>query len=96
MPTSIILVNFTDQGLRNIKGSPRRLEEFRSMAEKLGVTVKSAYYVFGAYDMVITVDGMDEALVTGLLKLRSLGNVKTQTLRAFLPEQMEHIVQTLA
>jgi uncharacterized protein with GYD domain len=46
--------------------------------------------------MVITVDGMDEAAVTALLKVGSLGNVKTQTLRAFAPEQMEQMVSTLA
>ena len=96
MPTSIILVNFTDQGIRNIKDSPSRLEAFRAMAGKLGVSVKSAYYVVGPYDMVITVDGMDEAVVTALLKVGSLGHVKTQTLRAFAPEQMEQMVSTLA
>ena len=92
MATFIGLVNFTDQGIRNVKDSPDRYEAFRAMAEKLGVAVKGFYYTLGHYDLVVVLEGTDEAVTTALLKVGSLGNVRTQTLRAFSVEAMKNIV----
>lgn len=92
MATFISLVNFTDQGIRNIKESPARFEAFKAMAEKLGVTVKSAYYTVGNYDLVLVTEGTDEAATTALLKVGSLGNVRTQTLRGFSVDEMKKII----
>ena len=92
MATFIGLVNFTDQGIRNIKDSPDRYEAFRAMAEKVGVTVKGVYYTIGHYDMVLIMEGSDEAALTALLKVGSLGNVRTETLRGFSLEEIRKIV----
>jgi len=96
MAMFITLVNFTDQGIRNVKESPDRFEAFKAMAEKLGVTVKSALYTVGQYDMMLLVEGSDEAATAVLLKVGSLGNVRTQTLRAFSVEEMRKIVDKMA
>ncbi len=95
MATFISLVNFTDQGIRNVKDSPERLNAFRALAEKLGVSVKGAYYTVGHYDMVIIVEGSDEAATTALLAAGSLGNVRSQTLRAFTQDQMKQIISKM-
>lgn len=92
MATFITLLNFTDQGIRNVKDSPERYEAFKAMAEKLGVTVKSIYYTVGQYDLVLVVEGGDEAATAMLLKAGSLGNVRTQTLRAFSLEEMRTVI----
>jgi len=92
MATFISLVNFTDQGVRNIKDSPNRYEAFRTMAEKLGVVVKGFYYTVGRYDLVVVMEGTDEAVTTALLKVGSLGNVRTETLRGFSLEEMKKII----
>jgi len=92
MATFISLLNFTDQGIRNVKDSPDRYEAFRGMAEKLGVTVKSIYYTVGPYDVVVVMEGTDEAVTTALLQVGSLGNVRTQTLRGFSVEEMKKII----
>ena len=92
MATYVVLANFTDQGIRNVMDSPDRLGAFRAMAEKLGVTMKSVHYTVGAYDIVTVVEGSDEAVTSALLKLGSLGNIRTQTMRAFSPEEMKAIV----
>jgi len=63
MATFIILANFTDQGIRNVKDSPARLEAFKQMAEKQGVAVRGAYYTVGAYDLVIIAEGNDVRIV---------------------------------
>lgn len=95
MATYVTLVNFTDQGIRNVKDTPERLGAFRAMAEKLGVTLKSVHYTVGAYDVVTVLEGSDEAVSTVLLKLGSLGNVRTQTMRAFSPEEIKAIISKM-
>ena len=95
MATYVILASFTDQGIRNVKESPDRLAAFKTMAEKMGVTMKSALYTVGTYDMVNVVEGSDEAVTSVLLKLGSLGNIRKQTLRAFSPEEMKAITAKL-
>jgi uncharacterized protein with GYD domain len=92
MATYVTLVNFTDQGIRNIKDSPERLAAFRSLAEKAGVTIRSVHYTVGAYDIVTVTEGSDEAVTSVLLKLGSLGNVRTQTMRAFSAEEIKAII----
>jgi uncharacterized protein with GYD domain len=92
MATFISLLNFTDQGIRNIKDSPDRYEAFRAMAEKLGVIVKDMYYTVGHYDVVVVMEGSDEAVTTALLKVGSLGNVRTETLRGFSLDDMKKII----
>ena len=92
MATFISLLNFTDQGIRNVKESPDRYEAFRAMAEKLGVKVKGFYYTIGHYDMVLIVEGSDEAAMTAMLKVGSLGNVRTATLRGFSAEEMKKMI----
>jgi uncharacterized protein with GYD domain len=92
MATFISLLNFTDQGIRNVKDSPDRFEAFRAMAENLGVTVKTTYWTVGTYDGVVIVEGPDEVVTSALLKLGSLGNVRSQTLRAFSADEMKRII----
>lgn len=92
MATFVTLVNFTDQGVRNIKESPERFEAFRAAGEKLGIKVTAALYTVGQYDMVITVEGEEEVATALLLKVGSLGNVRTQTLRGFSVDEMRKII----
>jgi len=95
MATYVVLGNFTDQGIRNVKDSPERLAAFKAAAEKLGVSIRHAWYTVGAHDMTVVVEGPDEAIIAGLLKLGSLGNVRTQTMRAFTPEEIRTLVNRM-
>ena len=92
MSTFISLVSFTDQGIRNVKESPKRAEAVKAMAKKLGVTVKEVYWTLGHYDLVVVMEGDDEAVTSTLLKIGSLGNVRSETLRAFSAAEMGRIV----
>lgn len=92
MATFITLLNFTDQGIKSVKDSPDRYEAFKTTAEKLGVTITGVYYTVGQYDLVMIVEGNDEAATAALLKAGSLGNVRTQTLRAFSVDEMRKII----
>ena len=93
MATYVTLANFTDQGIRNVKDSPDRLDAFRAAAEKAGVTLKSVHYTVGSYDIIVVMEGADEAVTSALLKLGSLGNIRTQTMRAFSPEELKGIIR---
>ncbi len=95
MTTFISLMNFTDQGIRNVKDSLVRYEAFRVMAEKMGVEVKSVYYTVGHYDIVLITEGSEEAVTSALLTMGSLGNVRTQTLRGFSTDEMKEIINNL-
>ena len=92
MATFISLLNFTDQGIRNIKDSPDRYGAFRAMAEKLNVTIKGFYYTVGHHDMVVILEGSDEAVTTALLKTGSLGNVRSETLRGFSVDEAKRMI----
>lgn len=92
MATYISLVNWTEHGIRNVKESPARADAFKALAAKMGITVKSIYYTVGTYDLVTTIEGSDEAITTLLLKMGSLGNVKTQTMRAYTQDEMTRMI----
>lgn len=96
MATFISLVNFTDQGIRSVKESPDRYAAFKATAEKMGVSVKGVYYTVGRYDLVLVTEGSDEAITATLLKLGSLGNVRTETLRGFSVDEMRKIIGSIA
>ena len=88
MATFIVLANFTDQGVKQVKETIGRAEAFKEMARKAGVTVKDMYYTLGRYDVVALCEAADDESATALsLSIASRGNVRSETLRAFsLPE----------
>lgn len=92
MATFISLISFTDQGIRNVKASPDRFEAFKSLLEGMGGSVKAAWWTVGNYDMVVVSEGSDEAATAALLTVGAMGNVRTQTLRAFDSAQMRQII----
>jgi uncharacterized protein with GYD domain len=96
MPTYAVLVNWTDQGIRNVKQTIGRTDHGGEIAEKHGLKLKQAYWTVGAYDMVCIFEAPgDEALSAHLLEIGSLGNVRTTTLRAYDEEEMSGILQRL-
>src|SRR5258708_30614757 len=93
MATYVVLANFTDQGVRSAKDSPKRAEAFRRMAETFGVTVKELFWTQGRYDIVTILDAPDEFAATALnLNLSALGNVRTDPFRSFSAADMTQIV----
>src|ERR1700687_5686019 len=93
MALYIVLANFTEQGIRNVKDSPKRAEAFKSMAKKCGATVKDLFWTLGQYDIVAVLDAPDDISITALgLSTGALGNVRTQTLRAFTQADIKNIL----
>ena len=97
MVTYVVLANFTDQGIRNVKESPKRADAFKQMAKTFGVTVKDLFWTQGRYDVVTIVEAPDESSAMSLsLSLGALGNVRTETLRAFTPQETEAALARVA
>jgi uncharacterized protein with GYD domain len=97
MATYILLAHFTDQGIRNIKDSPKRAEAFKDMAKKSGMNVKELFWTLGQYDLVSIVEAPDDISVTALgLSVASLGNVRAQTMRAFSGAEISSILGKMA
>lgn len=93
MATYIVLVNFTEQGIRNVKHSPERAKAATSAAEKLGIKVKDLYWTLGAHDAVLVTDAPNEETITAwALSVGSLGNIRTQTMRAFSADEVQKIL----
>jgi uncharacterized protein with GYD domain len=93
MVTYVVLATFTDQGVRNAKDSPKRAEAFKQMAKTFGVTVKEIFWTQGRYDIVTIVEAPDELSATALnLSLSAMGNIRTESLRAFSATDMMKIV----
>ena len=93
MATYIILIQFTDQGIRNIKDTVKRGDAAVAEAEKMGMKIVEDYWTMGVYDGVVVVDAPnDETMSAFMLKIGSLGNVKSHTLRAFRRNEMEEIL----
>ena len=92
----IILANFTDQGIRNIKDTAKRAKAFRDTAKDMGVSVKDIYWTLGPYDVVLTAEARDdETIALLMMKVGSLGNLKSQTLRAFSEAEISSIVSKI-
>lgn len=97
MPTYVMLAHFTEQGVKNAKDTLKRAEAFRQSAKKHGATVKEQFWTLGQFDVVAIVDAPDEATMTALgLSAGALGNVRTQTLRAFTEAEMKTILGKMA
>ena len=95
MPHYIILGNFTEQGIKNVRQVPKRDEEARRMIEQAGGKMQ-IYYTLGEYDFVAIIEMPDdESMMKFLLKAGSLGNVRTKTLKAWTESDSTRVISQL-
>ena len=96
MPIYISLMNYTDQGLRNVKRSPSRIDAARKAAEELGGELGDIYLTIGMYDLVAVSDFPDDATAaTFSLKVGALGNVRITTVKAFPEAAYRKIIEAV-
>ena len=97
MPTYVVLMNWTDQGIKNVKDTIKRAQDFKNALEKSGGKMLDAYYTMGKHDFVVTVElPNDESAMSILLALGAGGNARTTTLKAFSLSEAEKIVSKLS
>jgi uncharacterized protein with GYD domain len=96
MATYIVLSKYTQQGIAKIKEGPARIDAARQTGRTMGVELKAWYLVMGRYDVVTIWEAPnDETLAKVMLAIGSLGNVTTETLRAFTEDEFRGIVAAL-
>ena len=96
MATYVVLMNWTDQGIRTVKESVHRRDQADALAQKHGARIEQVYWTVGPYDLVCMLEAPDDESATAmLLELGSAGNLRTTTLRAYDREEMSGIVQRL-
>src|SRR5262245_39647802 len=96
MATFITTLHFTEQGIKAVRDTCDRAAAFKAAAKKMGVKVTGEYWTLGAFDGVIVCEAPDEATATAaLLHLGTLGNIRTQTTRAFDAAEMQKILSLL-
>jgi len=94
MATFIVLGQFTEQGIHNVKDTSKRADKAKELAKKLGAPVRDLYWTIGHYDVVLILDAPDdETMATFGLSSGRLGNVRTETLRAFSQAEIDEILK---
>ena len=96
MATYVSLVRYTDQGIRNVKESPSRLDATKKAFQAAGAELKQFYLAMGRYDIVFVAEAPDDETVARIaLSLGSLGNVRSETMRVFSEPEFRKIVGSL-
>jgi uncharacterized protein with GYD domain len=96
MSTHIMLCNWTDQGIRDVKDSPDRLDAARQLCRQHGAEMTEFYMTMGAYDMVVIIDAPnDEEFAKLAISIAKGGNIRTTTLKAFGEDQYRKIIESV-
>jgi len=93
MATYVTLVRFTDQGIRNVKEAAERIAAAEKLFAQAGARMTEIYLAMGRYDYVVVMEAPDdEAATKAALAVSSLGNVRTETLRAYTRPEIGKII----
>jgi uncharacterized protein with GYD domain len=96
LATYISLLDWTEQGVKNVKDTVKRAETATQLAEKMGGHVTNIYWTQGAHDIVLISEFQDDEAVTAfLLATGAAGNIRTETMRAFSAQDINRIVQKI-
>jgi uncharacterized protein with GYD domain len=97
MTTYVVLANWTDQGARNVKDSPRRLDATKAALRELGGELKSFFLTMGEYDIVMIYEAPDDAIAARFtMQVGMLGNIRTRTLKAFPEAAYREIITSFS
>jgi uncharacterized protein with GYD domain len=93
MARFVLLGTFTDQGISKVQDTVKRAQNAKALAKKAGAEMVEVHWLLGRFDLMAIVEAPDDETMTAVaLSLGKLGNVKTQTLRAFTAEEMDKII----
>ncbi|MDI6754556.1 MAG: GYD domain-containing protein [Thermodesulfobacteriota bacterium] len=97
MPTYISLLRYTQKGMETVKEGPNRVEAAKKAFKAFGGELKQFYLVMGQYDAIVISEGPDDETAAKLaLAIGSLGNIRTETMRAFTEDEFRKIIAGLA
>ena len=95
MPHYVVLANFTDEGVRNIRDLPKQVQNANQRIAAAGMKVER-FFTLGQYDIVVMVEAPnDEVVATSALAIAGQGHVRTTTLRAFTEDEFFKLLEGL-
>ena len=96
MVTYMMLMKLTDQGIKNIKGAPERIEKSLKGFDKTGGKIIGFWIAIGKYDYVsVGESASDEAALAWALGLSAQGNVRVESVKLFSKEQFGGLIKML-
>jgi uncharacterized protein with GYD domain len=96
MAKFVVLLNWTDQGVRAAQDTVTRFEQARDAMQGMGITFDTILWTMGRYDMVAILDAPDaKTVATALAQLAQQGNVRTETLVGFTPDEVRGMLQAV-
>jgi uncharacterized protein with GYD domain len=96
MATYLLLCNWTDQGIRNVREAPERRRRAMELAKQCGCEIKAVFLTIGPYDLALRVEAPDDEAIARLaLSVGAQGNLRTLTMKAFPAEDFERIIGSL-
>jgi uncharacterized protein with GYD domain len=96
MPTFIITMNWTEQGIHNVKDAPKRAGTAREIAKKLGVEIKQTYLTNGDADFISIVESASgDNIAKFCMAIGAMGNVRTRTVRAWSEAEYSKLISEL-
>ena len=96
MPTFILSLNWTEQGIKSVKDSPKRANAARELGKKLGVEIKQVFLTSGDSDLLLIVDtASGDNIAKFALALGAQGNVRTKTARAWTEAEFQKFLAEL-
>ena len=91
--TFVVLINWTEQGVKGYKDSASRADAARQAFQGLGVSLEEIWWTLGPYDIVSVIEAPDdETMTAAMLQLSSAGNIRTTTMRAFSRDEFSSLV----
>ncbi|MBM4400326.1 MAG: GYD domain-containing protein [Crenarchaeota archaeon] len=92
LPVFVVLGSWTDQGIRKITEAPKRAKVVHDMVNKAGGKMQ-VFYTMGKYDFVAIIEvPKDDDVMAILLCLGSMGNVRTNTMKAWTEAEAAKII----
>jgi uncharacterized protein with GYD domain len=96
MPTFILAMNWTDQGIRAVKDWPKRSTTARELGKKMSIDIKQVFLTSGESDLVAIVEAPDDSNVAKFcMAIGGHGNVRTRTMRAWSESELTKLISEL-
>lgn len=93
MAINVGLLSWTDQGIRTVKEFPQRRKAFMELCDKHGVKIREQLMTIGPHNMLVVVEGSEEAIGTVMVSLQKKGNVRSLSMRALTPETFINMLE---
>jgi uncharacterized protein with GYD domain len=96
MPTFVGMLSWTDQGVRTLKDTPKRIQVARERAKKLGIEIKHVFLTTGEFDILVIADAKDgDSMAKMAMMAGAEGNVRTRTIRAWTEPEIAKLISEL-